>query len=365
MIDSVGEAGYPPGVSVLMWRFLNLRALAFAAVVTALLVVAIVVGSRNLQNFDAALVAYLFGTIFAVFGIAYRYAVWLQRPPTWRYFVRTWELLFSRQFISSLALLGRDFLNRVVAQRFILHRAKNRWIGHMLMAWGCFFAFTVTIPLTFGWIQFGLKNGTIDTYETWVFGFRVFEFPLSTILAFNIFHVLDWCAVAVILGVGLLMRRRLREPGLIATQTFFDDWLPLILLMAIAITGLGLTLDYDFLQGRVHQFMAITHALTVILFLIWIPFGKFFHIVQRPLQLGVDLYRIRGASEEKAICPHNGTVFASKMHVEDLKIVTKQLGFDFELEEGGSHLDLSPQGKRARVAQAHLRERQKSGHYFG
>lgn len=35
-----------------MWRLLNLRALAFAAVVTALLLVAIVVGSRNLQNFD-------------------------------------------------------------------------------------------------------------------------------------------------------------------------------------------------------------------------------------------------------------------------------------------------------------------------
>jgi len=348
-----------------MWRLLNLRALSFATAATVFLAVAILIGSRNLQNFDAALVAYLFGTVFAFFGIAYRYAVWLQRPPTWRYFVRTWELLFSRQFFPSLGLLIRDFVNRILAQRFILNRSKKRWVGHMLMAWGCVLAFAVTIPLTFGWIQFGLKNGTIDTYEAWVFGFRVFEFQLSTILAFNVFHVLDWAAIAVIIGVTVMMRRRLTEPGLIATQTFFGDWLPLILLLAISVTGLGLTLDYDFLQGRVHQFMAITHALTVILFLIWIPFGKFFHIVQRPLQLGVDLYRIRGASGEQAVCPHTGAEFASKMHVDDLKVVTRQLGFNFDLGDAKSHLDLSPQGKRAALAKAHLREREKSGAYFG
>jgi hypothetical protein len=120
-----------------MWRFLNLRALTFALVITLLLAAAIVVGSRNLQNFDAALVAYLFGTIFAVFGIAYRYAVWLQRPPTWRYFVRTWQLLFSPRFGKLLALMIRDFVDRIMAQRFIFHRGKKRWLGHMLLAWGC------------------------------------------------------------------------------------------------------------------------------------------------------------------------------------------------------------------------------------
>lgn len=50
-----------------MWRLLNLRALGFAAAITLLLVVAIVIGSRNLQNFDAALVAYLFRYDFCLF----------------------------------------------------------------------------------------------------------------------------------------------------------------------------------------------------------------------------------------------------------------------------------------------------------
>jgi hypothetical protein len=33
-------------------------------------------------------VGYTFATLFAAFGITYRYARWLQRPPTWRYWVR-------------------------------------------------------------------------------------------------------------------------------------------------------------------------------------------------------------------------------------------------------------------------------------
>ena len=67
---------------------LNLRALGIAALATLLLIAGVFVGSRNLQNFDAALVPYLVGTLFAAFAIVYRYVVWLQRPPTWRFFKR-------------------------------------------------------------------------------------------------------------------------------------------------------------------------------------------------------------------------------------------------------------------------------------
>jgi hypothetical protein len=37
----------------------------------------IVIGSRNLDHFDAALVGYTFATLFATFGITYRCAMWL------------------------------------------------------------------------------------------------------------------------------------------------------------------------------------------------------------------------------------------------------------------------------------------------
>ena len=53
---------------------LNLKAFGAATLATVLVCVAIVFGSRNLANFDAALVAYLFGSLFSVFGVVYRYS---------------------------------------------------------------------------------------------------------------------------------------------------------------------------------------------------------------------------------------------------------------------------------------------------
>jgi len=348
-----------------MFSTLNLRAALFAAVVTVLLVISIFVGSRNLGNFDPALVAYLFGCIFACFGVAYRYAVWLQRPPTWRYFARGWQLFFTgRIFVYGWELVSH-FVVHFLGQKFIRNRGKARGYGHMLMAFGCMLAFAVTFPLVFGWIHFDLKPGGIDTYEIYTFGFKAMEFPLHTWIAGLIFNALNWSAMLVIAGVMILIRRRLTHAGQIAIQTFEGDWLPLLLLLAISVTGLGISLDYKFMEGRAHQFMAITHAITVILFLIWMPFGKFYHIIQRPAQLGIAIYRRAAAEGPQAVCPHTSEAFVSKMQVDDLKDVTAELGFDYTRKDGSSHLDFSPQGKRALIARAHLKAREKSGSFFG
>jgi nitrite reductase/ring-hydroxylating ferredoxin subunit len=77
------------------------------------------------------------------------------------------------------------------------------------------------------------------------------------------------------------------------------------------------------------------------------------------------MYRKAGAEGPQAVCPHTGQAFASEMQVDDLKVVTKELGFNFDLENGGSHLDLSPQGKRAALAKAHLAARKEAGQFFG
>lgn len=348
-----------------MFNTLNLRAALAAAVATLLLVASILAGSRNLENFDPALIAYLFGCIFACFGVVYRYSVWLQRPPTWLYFSRGWQLFFKGRTAAYGWELVKHFLTQFVGQQFIRNRGKTRGYGHLLMAGGCTLAFAVTFPLVFGWIHFGLKLGGIDTYEIFVFGFKTTEFKLHTWMAVLIFNALNWSSLLVIAGVMLLMRRRLTHAGQIAIQTFEGDWLPLLLLLAISVTGLGITLDYKFMGGEAHQFMAITHAITVILFLLWMPFGKFYHIIQRPAQLGISIYRKAGAEGPQAVCPHTREAFASKMHIDDLKKVAKELGFDYTLAGGSSHLDLSPRGKRAALAKAHLAARKMSGSYFG
>jgi len=350
---------------------LNKKAFWIAALATLLLLALVFIGSRNLQNFDAALIAYLFGTVFATFGIVYRYAVWLQRPPTWLYFKRTWQILFSGRFLPYLWLFLRKSVRNIGFQYFIRPRGSRRWWGHFLLATGCMLAFAVTIPLTLGWIHFTMNPATgMDPemnklYEAHVFGFKVFEFRLGSIIASLIFNVLSWSSWLVIIGVGLFIYRRFTNGGLIATQSFEGDWLPLILLVAIAVTGLGLSYDYAFLGGTTYEFMAVTHAVTVIVFLVWIPFGKFFHIIQRPAQIGVYLYHTEGNRKGMAVCPHTGKEFTSQQHVDDLKAVTQELGIDFTIDEHRSHLDYSPEGKRSMLAQAHLKARQESGRYFG
>jgi hypothetical protein len=47
------------------------------------LIAAIVLGSRNLQNFDPALVIYTFAIIFAAWGLIYHYSVWIRKPLPW------------------------------------------------------------------------------------------------------------------------------------------------------------------------------------------------------------------------------------------------------------------------------------------
>src|SRR5690242_5406701 len=70
----------------------KVRASLWGGLVASGLAILVVLGSRDLVYFDAALVGYTFATLFAAFGIAYRYAMWLQRPPTALYWRRGWLL---------------------------------------------------------------------------------------------------------------------------------------------------------------------------------------------------------------------------------------------------------------------------------
>jgi hypothetical protein len=103
------------------------RAALWGIAATIILGAMIMAGSRNLAHFDAALVGYTVATLFAVFGITYRYAMWLQRPPTWRYWVRGWQLLDSQEFGDLMRQLVPEFhvyLVRLIDGGHLLPRAR-------------------------------------------------------------------------------------------------------------------------------------------------------------------------------------------------------------------------------------------------
>lgn len=190
----------------------------------------------------------------------------------------------------SITMLATTAATHIVAQSFIMKRSRLRWWMHFCLFWGCVTAVAITFPLVFGWIHFTSSSADQMTYVTWLFGFPVGSFRVATILSWALFHGLDFSAVLVLTGISLALWRRMRDEGALSLESLSADFLPLILLFAISVTGLALTASTLWLRGSQYQFLAILHAITVISALLYLPFGKFFHIFQRPAQLGVKLY---------------------------------------------------------------------------
>jgi len=332
-----------------------MKSTAWGLAVTLFLAILIVLGSRNLEHFDAALVAYTFAVLFATFGLTYRYTMWLQRPPTAVYWRRGWQVFFRR---GDLARNTSAWFKRVgaevLANRFIFRRSRLRGLTHLLIMWGCIIAVLITFPLVFGWLYFLPVPGNIEWYQVVVFGFPTFTFPVESFIAFFMFHGLVWASFLVIAGVMLAMRRRMREEGAAALQRYTEDFMPLILLFAVSLTGLMLTASYTWMKGFAYNFVAILHAFTVIGTFLWLPFGKFFHIFQRPAQLGVGFYKDVGRADEPALCRRCGHAFTSRMHVEDLIEVERELGYEYEMP--GSTVEhyqwICPPCRRASFAMA-------------
>jgi len=329
----------------------RIRAAAWGLIVSGMLAALIVAGSRNLDHFDAALVGYTFATLFAAFGISYRYAMWLQRPPTRLYWRRGWEVFATPRFIGAncIEFLRRFFLE-FAANRFIFRRSRTRGLAHWLIMWGCVIAAAITFPLVWGWIHFRTVPGQFDVYRTYLFGFPVQDFHIDSLTAFIVFHGLVWASCLVIAGVMLAFRRRMVDHGAMALQQFGQDVLPLVLLFAISVTGLLLTASYTWMKGYAYDFLAILHAMTVIVTLLYLPFGKLFHIFQRPAQLGVSFYREAGARGEQAHCRRCGRPYASAAMVRDLVIVERELGFSYEMnraQRAEHYQQICPRCRRA------------------
>lgn len=316
----------------------------------------VVLGSSGLSWFDAALVGYLMGTLFAIFGTVYRYVVWLQRPPTAKLNARGWELLWkSPRAGRNLLMLPGLVISKLFVQGFIRQRSTARWVGHQLLFWGCVLAALVTFPLTFGWLHFESVGQVAREYRMVVADFDTpITFDSRSVFGWLVIHALDISAVLVLAGVFIFLSRRLRDPGALAVERS-SDFLPLAGLFAISVTGLMLTASNLWLQGRFYTFLTTTHALTVILGLMYLPFGKLFHIFQRPGNLGVHYYKREGAEGVQAKCSDCGDAFASQMQVDDLKDVLPRMGFDYRIASergGGNWQDVCPRCRRKLVTLA-------------
>ena len=326
------------------------RGVTWGLVAVAIVVALTFIGSDRLVWFDAALVGYLFGLVFAVFGVVYRYAVWLRRPPTAMLNKRGWDAFRARKARNAAALPALVGTH-VLGQTFIYRRSKTRWLAHQLVFWGCILAALITFPLTLGLLHFQSVGQQADRYQVYVSRVGTAEFDASTVIGWVIFHGLDLAAVLVLAGVFIFLRRRLNDPGALAVERG-GDFLVLAGLFAVSVTGLFLTVSSMWLDGQFYSALNTLHALTVILGLMYLPFGKLFHIFQRPGNLGVAYYKTANAEGEQALCRRCGVGFASAQQIADLQEVLPQMGFDYHADDGGSYQDTCPRCRRASVTLA-------------
>src|SRR5262245_2787190 len=83
--------------------------------IAGLLILGIYFGSRGFKDYDPALVPYTGAAVFSAFGIAYRYSMWLRRPPTRLYWFRGWQLyLQPRHLPANLLRAVKLFIDNFV-----------------------------------------------------------------------------------------------------------------------------------------------------------------------------------------------------------------------------------------------------------
>ncbi|GGY60415.1 TMEM165/GDT1 family protein [Streptomyces omiyaensis] len=312
------------------------RAVLAGTAVSVLLILAIVFGSRLLRDFDSALLPYAVATVFLAFGVAYRYTVWVSAPGARRLFRQGWRSFFSvANFRRAPTALPRMIATYLGFQKFLGARSHARWAAHQLLFWGCVLAALITFPLTWGWFTFTSNTGDGPGYEMRIWGIKVLGFNALNIIGWLMFHGLDIAAVLVIAGASYFLWRRMKDRGAVTGQRFAYDLIPLIALIVISVTGLLLTFSSIFLHGGGYEFLAILHMVSVVFTLIYIPFGKFFHIVQRPAAVGMQLFKYTsrrkdGAGEELQTCRRCHEPIDTPEYVENLRGTMQDLKLDFD-----------------------------------
>lgn len=374
------------------------RAARNAFLVAAALVLLIYAGSSRLTHFDPALYGYAVATLVAAVGLTIRLTAWLMRPATRTLARRLGQLLWRRVvrrpgvanpvpaglgrwyegrvhpgFVLAAQVRGgaagaaplaatphgdpglepearptpvpgrpgpaaalRTMVQAILLGRFLFRRGLWRGLQHFLLMWGVLGSFAITLPLTFGWLHFEAAGE--GAYTVVAFGARLFTMPVAGALAGLFYHALSAFAVLTLAGTVLALIRRLLHREARVDQRVEYDLFPLYLILAVTLSGLALTVSHNAFAGAGYPFLALLHQITVVLLLLYLPFGKLFHIPMRGLAVGSEVYHEVGAHLGLQACARCRKVFATALQVQDVIGVLREAGQRLLAPDGRTHL---------------------------
>ena len=325
-----------------------------AAAVTGILLAAATVAGWWAFEFDAALLLYAQALVWSAVLTTYRMAIWVQRPPTWQMMVCAWNRGARwNGLLVRLAQLTLRSLRYFGLNMFIWNRGALRFSAHWPIMVGCLGALAIVLPLILGWVWFETLAENLHQYRVMLFGYPVRTIAVDGWEAFLMFHGLVWASFPVLAGVCIALWRRATDRGEQATQTWSLDWLPLLALLSIAVSGLWMTVSYAWMQGAGHTWVAGLHCAVVVLTLLWLPYSKLLHIPQRSVKLAQMIYAREAERAGPASCHRCGDAFAPRQQVEDLIALQRQLGFYYELADGDDHYQwICPRCRRATLVRS-------------
>ncbi|GLB59460.1 hypothetical protein [Cytobacillus sp. NCCP-133] len=310
--------------------------------VTALAILSFI-GTRMFTHVDLNLYGYMVGTIVFLGGFFYRFIAWGERPPTKIILKKGLKLLFRKS-------TPKTSVEHLATYNFIWNRGIYRWTQHVLIGWGCILSCFVTFPLVFGWMYFTMDDN--GHYNIIALGMQVMTVPADGIIANLSYNALNITAVMVIAGVCMALYRRLKNMQARAEQKFLYDFMPLYMLLLVSITGLALTFMNIFLHGAGQPAMSLIHQWSVIITLIYLPFGKLAHIPFRPMSVLARNYREHYAEQAMKECKVCGDQYVSSEQSQDVVDVLGVNDIQFKTKEGHHLAEMClPCRRKYRIAQ--------------
>ncbi|WP_205207663.1 MFS transporter [Bacillus sp. P14.5] len=317
----------------------------FAFFIILFLLFTVWVGTEKFLHFDMALMGYLISSLIFAIGLTVRMCSWLLRPATKQVVKRSFQNLRTkkRQKRNVRAILKTAFEN-IILQKFIFKRGIYRGVQHVLIAWGCIGSFAITFGLTFGWMHFELVDP--ETYVIVVMGVDTITMAAHGLFAEMVYNGLNITATMVLIGVSMALARRIVSQDVKVTQRAEFDLFPLILLLAVTVTGLVLTVSYALLDGWMHHYLTLIHQITVVVLLIYFPFGKLFHLPIRPLATAVPMNYQEEWKVDTKLCRSCGTAYSSNDQIIDVQEILHVQSFDLQLADGSYLSDYCPACRR-------------------
>ena len=322
------------------------------------------VSTAQFLHIDMALLGYMIGTAVFAIGLVIRMSFWLYRKATNKVITRSVNNLFTKERMKRNAKsLVRTLVDNILLQKFIFKRGLYRGIQHIMISWGCIISFIFTFGLTFGWFRFDLVDP--ETYQMVAFNIPLISMAADGWIAEIFYNILNIGALMVLIGVSMAMYRRFKDYDVKVTQRFEFDLLPLYILLAVTVTGLALAVSSKFLDGWMYSYISLIHQVTVIIMLVYFPFGKLFHVPIRPLATAVPMSYQETLMVDTKTCKSCAQPYSNDDQIADVQAILKTQSFDLQLADGTYLSDYCPSCRRRMRALKQMNMEAPTGNPYG